>query len=679
MNNTMKLQNLYNEVESNKLVLPDFQRKFVWNQDDMCGLFASILCQMPFGSILTLESDDNEFSCKKFGAKPRVSAEETPKGERVEYLIDGQQRLTSLFAGFTTYYYTAFKDNPKEIAANQLLDMYFLKIPAETNENGIDLFNAKNLSFDGNWENEGSSYFSCEEVKKIIDFHRVSKIIKERKSCIFDLDSKADLESICTFCCNNIDGYYRIPLQFVLHNKGAVSRIYSKILNKIAISFSDDTEKNEELRTEWVDNVKRYLLKCLDELQLNKIPVKNSDKARAIDIYSNLNKGGVALNVFDLMMAKVGRVSNENFYDTLVGYIQKKYEYPADIKNYRLLQNAIPNDYCATENAEVLNKKNDEITAEYVNNFLNILSLYIAKKNGKKFSTDSIKQDVILNLDAAQIVENSSKVCEAMDRALFFFQTRCGIRKLSDINYKAEFAAVAYFFTDDKLFADNRVHNILEYWYWISLFAYMYPSNQNIAILNDVPHFEKYFSDFSDLAIFSRLDECAKSVMNFPHYSDRETLTMKKSKDTETAPASKMSQYICQFYMAKGYKDFFINDISINYLYQDSLEAHHILPLGSDPNLKIGESTKKIRKDKYNKYNSPLNMLYITKSSNGIISDMDYSQYSKDDRIRKILNGLGCVTSLGKDTDIDVFLNARFDQFESALNERIQKLRDSLK
>lgn len=677
MNNTMKLQNLINEVESKKLILPDFQRKFVWNQDDMCGLFASILCQMPFGSILTLESSDNEFSCKKFGAKPREFKEETNPGSQVEYLIDGQQRLTSLFAGFTTYYYSTFKECPKKIAASQLLDMYFLKIPAETNTEDRDLFNAKSLSFDGNWDNEGSSYFSSEEVKRMIDSQKVSRIIKERKNDIFDLDSKADLDAICTYCCNNTDGFYRIPLQFVLYNKGKIFQIFNKILNKIAISFSDDTENSEEQRLEWVTNVKKYLSKCLDELQLDRISVKNSDKTRAIDIYSNLNKGGVALNVFDLIMAKVGRVSRENFYDTLVGYIQKDYAYPENLKNCNLLQNAIPKNYHATKNAEVINSK-DDITAEYINNFLNILSLFIAKKKGESFNIDLIKQNRILDLDALEIVECSEKICEAMDRAFFFFQTRCGVRKLSDINYKAEFTVVAYFFTDEKLFADVRVHNIFEYWYWVSLFAYMYPSNQNVGILNEIPYFEKYFSDFADSTIFTRLDEWAMRVMNFPHYSDKDTLTMVKSRDTETAPAAAMTKYICQFYMAKGYKDFF-SEKTINYLYTDSLEIHHLLPLGSDPDLKVGESTKKLRKDKYNPYNSPLNMLFVTKTSNGEISDWSYARYIQDDRIRKVLNTVGCISGLSSDVSIEDFLSARYDLFESAISERLGKLRDSLK
>ena len=130
--------------------------------------------------------------------------------------------------------------------------------------------------------------------------------------------------------------------------------------------------------------------------------------------------------------------------------------------------------------------------------------------------------------------------------------------------------------------------------------------------------------------------------------------------------------------MAKGYKDFF-SEKTINYLYTDSLEIHHLLPLGSDPDLKVGESTKKLRKDKYNPYNSPLNMLFVTKTSNGEISDWSYARYIQDDRIRKVLNTVGCISGLSSDVSIEDFLSARYDLFESAISERLGKLRDSLK
>lgn len=680
MAETMKLQDLIDEVVSKKLVLPDFQRKFVWTQDNMRSLYSSVLCKMPFGSILTLESKDKEFSCKKFGAKSRVCKEDIPSGVETKYLIDGQQRLTSLFAGFSTYYFTAFKDDSKNIAANRLLDLYFLKIPAETNkENALDLFNAKKQDFDSNWKNQGSSYFSSTEVKDLIESKKVSEIIKDSKNTFFDIESKTDLEEVIKYCCNNNGDFYRIPLQFILCNTGNASTVLNKIIRKISVSFLDnDNQENEDLRDTWVDNVKTYLKTCLSELELNQIEVKNSDKSRAIDIYSNLNKGGVALNVFDLIMARVGGVSSENFYETLVKYIQETYTYPDSLKNDVILNIKPPKNYIATETAEVLSDKED-ISAEYINNFLNILALYIAKQDGANLTPDVIKQDKILDLDPQKIYNYSSLICKAMDRALFFFQTRCGIRKLSDINYKAEFAVIAFFFTEDKYFNDIRIHNFFEYWYWISIFAYMYPSNQDVKILGEIPAFQKYFeSDLQDKSIFNKLEaEYKKQVLNVRHYSDKETLVMANAKSSEIAPSAQMQKYVCQFYMSKGYKDFLNSDIEINFLYSDPLDVHHLMPLGSSPDKKIGTTTKELRKDKFNQFNSPLNMLYITKASNKTISSMDYHKYSSDANIANVLNLLGCQTGSNV-TNLTDFLNDRYNKFSAEVINRLDKLYSTL-
>ena len=151
---------------------------------------------------------------------------------------------------------------------------------------------------------------------------------------------------------------------------------------------------------------------------------------------------------------------------------------------------------------------------------------------------------------------------------------------------------------------------------------------------------------------------------------------MEHSAETETAPQAVFTKYVCQFYLTKGYKDFFDSNINLNFLYQDTLQIHHLLPLGSDGSLKVGESTAKLRKDKFNKYNSPMNMLYITKSSNTTISDWDYNRYSQDDRISKIVNQLGCTT--GFNISIEDFLSSRFDKFSSDVENRIEKLKETL-
>lgn len=676
MSENLKLQELLDEVESKKLVLPDFQRKFVWTQDDMYRLFASVLCKMPFGSILTLESSDREFSCKRFGAKPRTCLENMEENVQREYLLDGQQRLTSLFAGFTTYYFKTFCEKPDDIASQNLLNLYFLKIPAEENDKVVDIFNAKSLDFDSNLKNTEAGYFSSSDMSDLISSEKISTVIKTKNSGTLDFENQDELNELVTFCTNNNDGCYRIPLQFALCTQGKAASMYKKIWKVISSHFSNpENPDSNDLAEEWSDNARSYISQCLSELALNKIKVTNSNKSRAIDIYSNLNKGGVSLNVFDLIMAKVGSISKDNFYDTLVGYIEKEYSYPKELRDNSMLNVCVPEKYSATKAAAVLGKS-DEISAEYVNNFLNVLSLYIAKVNRKEFAVDLIKQDKILDLSSKQIVDCSEKVCEAMDRALFFFQTRCGIRSLSDINYKAQFCVVAYLFTDDEIFNNVKSHNFFEYWYWISLFAYMYPSNQNVEILKEIPDFERFLKTCeTDTKGFKRLRENAENVFKVKKYSDEDTLTMKLSKETGVVPDPKMTKFVCQFYLSCGYKDFFDDNVSVNFMYDNPLDIHHLMPLGASSELKIGQRTKELRKDKENKFNSPLNMLYITKSSNKTISDWDYSRYTKDERISTVLSQLGCAT--GFELGIDDFLTNRFKQLQGAVNERLRKLSES--
>lgn len=317
----------------------------------------------------------------------------------------------------------------------------------------------------------------------------------------------------------------------------------------------------------------------------------------------------------------------------------------------------------------------------YINVFLNVLALIIAKRNRKsneEFDAEVIKKEKILNLKEKDIFDNSEKACIGLNRALSFFQTRCGIRRLGDINYKAQAAVIAYFFSEDKWFYDKKIHDFFEYWYWISIFAWMYPSNQNVNILNEIPRFELFFtkSENGKLSALEYLHQHQTDVLNKDFYSDENTLTMCKIKETDKTPPAVMTNYICQFYLSQGYKDF-LTDTVLNFLYPDGFEIHHLLPLGSDT--KIGESTKKIRKDKKNEYNSPLNMIYITKKSNGLISDMDFSKYSQDSEIKKSLPVVGCNATVSKDLKISDFLKNRFTNLKSAIDSKLNSLYGGLK
>lgn len=73
------------------LALPDFQRDFVWSPNKVVDLLQSIAREWPIGSLLILEGPV-VFASKAIDCGPHVSE----KGIKY-YLLDGQQRITSMF------------------------------------------------------------------------------------------------------------------------------------------------------------------------------------------------------------------------------------------------------------------------------------------------------------------------------------------------------------------------------------------------------------------------------------------------------------------------------------------------------------------------------------------------------------------------------------------------------
>lgn len=54
--NTSDFKEIVRNIENNKILLPDFQREFVWKDEEMQKkIVASVLAKMPVGSILLLD------------------------------------------------------------------------------------------------------------------------------------------------------------------------------------------------------------------------------------------------------------------------------------------------------------------------------------------------------------------------------------------------------------------------------------------------------------------------------------------------------------------------------------------------------------------------------------------------------------------------------------------------
>ncbi len=91
--NAFLLKNLLDDIEQGDIQLPDFQRGWVWDDTRIKDLLVSISRGFPIGAVMTLDASGDV----QFVSKLIEGVDEGDKGEPAQYLLDGQQRLTTLY------------------------------------------------------------------------------------------------------------------------------------------------------------------------------------------------------------------------------------------------------------------------------------------------------------------------------------------------------------------------------------------------------------------------------------------------------------------------------------------------------------------------------------------------------------------------------------------------------
>jgi len=92
---TKTFSSLLSAIEQGQIKIPQFQRDFVWTMQRSADLIDSIVKGYPIGTFIFWRTKDRLRSVRNIG---KQVLPEPPQGEFVDYVLDGQQRLTSLFA-----------------------------------------------------------------------------------------------------------------------------------------------------------------------------------------------------------------------------------------------------------------------------------------------------------------------------------------------------------------------------------------------------------------------------------------------------------------------------------------------------------------------------------------------------------------------------------------------------
>lgn len=180
----------------------------------------------------------------------------------------------------------------------------------------------------------------------------------------------------------------------------------------------------------------------------------------------------------------------------------------------------------------------------------------------------------------------------------------------------------------------SAVFDLLEAWYWSSIFSGAYDKDQNQVMINDL---NRLIAN-ADAITTGRVPDIAwikqrqDAVLRTKGFSDVDFLMLSDAANDEY-PKTVLGNTICQFFLAEGYEDLSPDaagntvQLSVFSEYASTLQIHHVIPLGSTGS--IQGSTKLIRNNKKHYLNSPLNFMHITENSNRIISNKSLAEYTQ--------------------------------------------------
>lgn len=235
-------------ISDGRYQLPEFQRGWVWDDAHIVSLLASVSLSYPIGAVMMLENGNPEV---KFKPRPVEGVELTADKEPERFILDGQQRLTSLYQSL----HLKKPVKTKDIRKKEIHRWYYIDMRKALNGGGDREEAILSIPDDRiirNFRNEILADYSTPEA--------------EYEYMIFPVSAAFD-------CFEWREGY----------------NAYWK--------FDPD-------KTRLFDQFQRNIIRRFEQYQVPVIKLlKGTPKVAVCQVFEKVNTGGVPLSVFELMTA----------------------------------------------------------------------------------------------------------------------------------------------------------------------------------------------------------------------------------------------------------------------------------------------------------------------------------------------------------------------------------------
>ena len=246
------LPDLLRDIQAGDVQLPDFQRGWVWDDEHIRSLIASISLSYPIGAVMLLQTGGDG---AQFQPRPVEGVSVDPSKKPDQLILDGQQRMTSL-------YLALLSGKPVPTQTDKGLPIqrvYYLDMAKCLNPN----------------EDRIDAVLSLPSDRRITsDFGRkveldVSTIEKEFEHCLFPLSSLLDWSQ-----------YNRWRSDFWRHHHTQDSKF-------------------DQFNTFEHEILGRFISYRVPTIEL----LRTTPKEAVCQVFEKVNTGGVTLTVFELVTA----------------------------------------------------------------------------------------------------------------------------------------------------------------------------------------------------------------------------------------------------------------------------------------------------------------------------------------------------------------------------------------
>lgn len=423
--NPIDLIELLEDCHRGKLQLPDFQRSWVWDEDRIKSLIASISRAFPVGALMALDTGGEvNFKPRPVEGAPVEAKEMSPQS----LLLDGQQRMTSL-------YQVSLRNKVVETVTpkNKKVKRWFY----------IDIQKALDSSVD-----REEAVFGVPEDRIIrTDFGR---------EVLLDLSTPSSEYAALMYPLPQVFDWDRWQDGFDQHWRG---------------------DEHEEMR----ETFRAFKRQVLENFKSYRVPVISLDRATSKEavcvVFEKVNTGGKALDAFELVTAMYAAEGHELRKDWY-GDDEHKGRYRRFVDTMRpadseagILANVPNTDFLQAISLFYTRERRREAER--------------AGKTGKELPAVIGNRQALLNLPLSAYKQYERQVEHGFVQAAKFLHMQ-HIYRIFDLPYQSQIVALAAILADigeDWEHEANRTK--LVRWYWNGVFGELYGSAVESRIARD--------------------------------------------------------------------------------------------------------------------------------------------------------------------------------------------------